>query len=78
MDGSVQIHTRGTRAHLDVAVHGGRLGGTNQSFQLSTTEIFGLCGQLQHVHVESKQLELPHLSRVDVQDLHSAFLIRQA
>lgn len=61
-----------------MSVHGSGLSSSDQTFQLSTTEVFGLHCQLCNVHVLSQQLVLPHPHRVDVEDLESALLIWQA
>ncbi|KAK6329290.1 hypothetical protein J4Q44_G00012680 [Coregonus suidteri] len=62
---------------LDMSVHGGGLGSSDQPLQLGSAVVLGLSGQLADVHVTSQQVELTHLSRVDVEDLDTPLLIRQ-
>lgn len=62
---------------LDVSVHGGGLGRPDQPLQLGAAVVLRLGRQLLDVHVGGEQVEAFHLVGVDVQDLDSAFLIRQ-
>lgn len=63
---------------LDVAVHGGGLGSSDQPLQFSTTVVLGLSRQLWDVDVSGQQAEAFHLVGVDGQDLDTSLLIRQA
>lgn len=62
---------------LDVSVHGGGLSSPDQSLQLSTAVVLGLCCQFLDVDVGSEQVEASHLVGVNGQDLDTALLIRE-
>ncbi|KAK6302017.1 hypothetical protein J4Q44_G00280700 [Coregonus suidteri] len=50
---------------------------SDQPLQLGSAVVLGLGGQLTDVHVAAQQVELTHLSCVDVEDLDTPLLIRQ-
>ena len=64
--------------YLDHPVHGCGLGTPHKPLNLCTTEVPCLLGKVGHVHIWGEFLVLSHLSCVDLQDLQSAFLIREA
>lgn len=62
---------------LDVSVHGRGLGRPDQTLQFSTAVVLGLCCQLLDIHITGQEVEVSHLTGVNVEDLKATFLIGQ-
>ncbi len=63
--------------YLNEAVHGSRLGGSNQALQFSSTVVLGLSSQFFNIHITRQEVKVTHLSCVNVQDLNTALFVWQ-
>lgn len=61
-----------------MSVHGGGLGGPDQTLQLCSAVVLGIGCKLLDVDIVGEQIKASHLVGVDGQDLDTPLLIREA